>query len=315
VAARGIDVTAVDHVINFELPESPELLQHRIGRTGRMGRTGSAITLLGAEDHDKWRQLMRGFGKQIPRQPWPGAHRTGATPRIIVHTPPTSSAPVAPRRSERPTAIDAGPRRESDRRPQRTSDPERAIRPAANGAREHRRTGFDRPARSGSDSRDRRSPRRDNPSAPASSGQRRSSSISVVSDMIRERRPDAHSQDRPSTNCAAASPVLRGSFQIGDLIDQEKFAFRSRGVSRHSERREASEFTAPAALRRPAFSTRESRPVAEVEAPQATGQHTAPCSQCGATATLRFAPDLSRPVYCDSCFSERRKQHRRAGGR
>ena len=57
VAARGIDVTAVDHVINFELPESSELLQHRIGRTGRMGKAGSAITLLSDEDADKWRQL------------------------------------------------------------------------------------------------------------------------------------------------------------------------------------------------------------------------------------------------------------------
>jgi transcription termination factor Rho len=36
--------------------------------------------------------------------------------------------------------------------------------------------------------------------------------------------------------------------------------------------------------------------------------HTAPCSSCGKTATLRFAPDLSRPVYCDNCFRERRRR-------
>ena len=50
VAARGLDVTHVAQVINIELPESPELLTHRIGRTGRMGRQGQAITLLGPED-------------------------------------------------------------------------------------------------------------------------------------------------------------------------------------------------------------------------------------------------------------------------
>ena len=315
VAARGIDVTAVDHVINFELPESPELLQHRIGRTGRMDRAGSAITLLGAEDHDKWRQLMRGFGKQIPRQPWPGAHRTGATPRIIVHTPQANQAPVAPRETTRPAAVDVGPRRQSDRRPQRSPESERPVRPAANGSRDHRRTDSDRPARSGHDSRDRRDGRRDNQPAPAPVGQRRNSSISVVSDMIRERRPDGQSQVRSSASGGAASPVLRGSFQIGDLIDQEKFSFRSRGVSRHSERRETSELNSAPAMRRPAFSTRETTPAGEVEAPRGNGQHTAPCSECGATATLRFAPDLSRPVYCDSCFAERRKQNRRAGSR
>ena len=50
VAARGLDVSHVAQVINIELPESPELLTHRIGRTGRMGRQGQAITLLGPED-------------------------------------------------------------------------------------------------------------------------------------------------------------------------------------------------------------------------------------------------------------------------
>ncbi len=65
VAARGLDVTHVEQVINFELPESSELLTHRVGRTGRMGRQGIAITLLGAEDDAKWRQLERGLGRQI----------------------------------------------------------------------------------------------------------------------------------------------------------------------------------------------------------------------------------------------------------
>jgi ATP-dependent RNA helicase DeaD len=73
VAARGLDVTHVAQVINMELPESPDLLTHRIGRTGRMGRQGRAITLLGAEDGPKWRQIERGLGKRIPRAPWRGA--------------------------------------------------------------------------------------------------------------------------------------------------------------------------------------------------------------------------------------------------
>lgn len=73
VAARGLDISHVGLVINAELPESSELLTHRIGRTGRMGREGQAITLLGPEDAAKWRQIERGLGKQIQRKPWPGS--------------------------------------------------------------------------------------------------------------------------------------------------------------------------------------------------------------------------------------------------
>jgi ATP-dependent RNA helicase DeaD len=46
VAARGLDIAGIDQVINYELPESSDLFTHRIGRTGRMGRQGKAITLL-----------------------------------------------------------------------------------------------------------------------------------------------------------------------------------------------------------------------------------------------------------------------------
>lgn len=73
VAARGLDVSHVEQVINLELPESPELLTHRIGRTGRMGRQGQAITLLGPEDSTKWRRLERGFTRPFTRVPWRGA--------------------------------------------------------------------------------------------------------------------------------------------------------------------------------------------------------------------------------------------------
>ncbi len=59
VAARGLDIADVSLVINVDLPESSELLTHRIGRTGRMDREGMAITLLGSDDSGKWRKLKR----------------------------------------------------------------------------------------------------------------------------------------------------------------------------------------------------------------------------------------------------------------
>jgi ATP-dependent RNA helicase DeaD len=52
VAARGLDVPEVSHVVNFDIPEESEAYVHRIGRTGRMGRAGKAITFVAEWDHD-----------------------------------------------------------------------------------------------------------------------------------------------------------------------------------------------------------------------------------------------------------------------
>jgi ATP-dependent RNA helicase DeaD len=67
VAARGLDVLHIGRVINFELPETSELFTHRVGRTGRMGRSGQAITIIGAADLPKWREIERGLGKTLTR--------------------------------------------------------------------------------------------------------------------------------------------------------------------------------------------------------------------------------------------------------
>ena len=57
VAARGIDVDDVTHVINFQTPDDPMTYVHRIGRTGRAGRTGTAITLVGYDETRKWEAI------------------------------------------------------------------------------------------------------------------------------------------------------------------------------------------------------------------------------------------------------------------
>jgi ATP-dependent RNA helicase DeaD len=70
VAARGLDVRGIEQVINFDVPESSELLTHRLGRTGRMGRHGSAVTLLTPSDMGKWRGIERQLGIKIRRERW-----------------------------------------------------------------------------------------------------------------------------------------------------------------------------------------------------------------------------------------------------
>jgi ATP-dependent RNA helicase RhlE len=59
IAARGLDVDAISHVVNFDLPEVPEIYIHRIGRTGRAGATGIATSFVGREERDLLRQIER----------------------------------------------------------------------------------------------------------------------------------------------------------------------------------------------------------------------------------------------------------------
>lgn len=68
VAARGLDIQGIYQVINYELPESSELFTHRIGRTGRMGRQGKAITLLAPGDIPKWRRMAHNLGQVVAMQ-------------------------------------------------------------------------------------------------------------------------------------------------------------------------------------------------------------------------------------------------------
>jgi ATP-dependent RNA helicase RhlE len=67
IAARGIDVTALGHVINFDVPAAPEDYIHRVGRTARAELTGSAFTLVAPEDEPSIREIERGIGKRLPR--------------------------------------------------------------------------------------------------------------------------------------------------------------------------------------------------------------------------------------------------------
>jgi ATP-dependent RNA helicase RhlE len=71
VAARGLDVEGISHVFNFDLPVEPEAYVHRIGRTGRAGATGIALSFCDVEERNALRHIERITGKRIPVKPVP----------------------------------------------------------------------------------------------------------------------------------------------------------------------------------------------------------------------------------------------------
>jgi ATP-dependent RNA helicase RhlE len=104
IAARGIDVEKVSHVINFDVPNTPDAYTHRIGRTGRAERSGKAYTFASREDHEAVRAIERRLGQPIARRQVPsglvGAKL--APPQAMVSTRP-SDGPRAHHRAGPPS--------------------------------------------------------------------------------------------------------------------------------------------------------------------------------------------------------------------
>ncbi|TNU76013.1 DEAD/DEAH box helicase [Miniimonas arenae] len=69
VAARGIDVDDVTHVVNYQCPEDAKIYLHRVGRTGRAGNTGTAVTFVDWDDVPKWALIDRDLGLDTPNPP------------------------------------------------------------------------------------------------------------------------------------------------------------------------------------------------------------------------------------------------------
>ena len=89
VAARGIDIGGLSHVFNFDVPHHAEDYVHRLGRTGRAGKTGAAFTLAGPEDRLAVEAIEKLTGHPIPiiTVPGPGRGRVGGNRRQAPQQP------------------------------------------------------------------------------------------------------------------------------------------------------------------------------------------------------------------------------------
>lgn len=99
IAARGLDISGVTHVINYRVPENPEDYVHRIGRTGRAQTEGDAFTILGADELDFAKAVENYIGQKIERRKLDGFD--------YIYTAILDDSPPRPIRSKRPS----GPKR------------------------------------------------------------------------------------------------------------------------------------------------------------------------------------------------------------
>jgi ATP-dependent RNA helicase RhlE len=114
IAARGIDVDGISHVINYDIPHYAEDYVHRIGRTGRAGAEGDAVTFVSPDDADHHRKIERYTGRQFPVKPYPGF---------------TAKPAAAPQPQEQGARRHEGHERQS-RQPLTSENPRHAARPA-----------------------------------------------------------------------------------------------------------------------------------------------------------------------------------------
>jgi ATP-dependent RNA helicase RhlE len=78
IAARGLDIESVSHVVNYDIPNIPETYVHRIGRTGRAGASGSAVSFCGPDEHGNLADIQRLIKQKIPVVGTPAGLPTGA---------------------------------------------------------------------------------------------------------------------------------------------------------------------------------------------------------------------------------------------
>jgi ATP-dependent RNA helicase RhlE len=97
IAARGIDVTALGHVVNFDVPLVPEDYIHRVGRTARAETTGSAFTLMAPEEEGNIRGIEKAINSRLPRVTLPDFDY-----QARAQAPPLDQRPPRPQGSRRP---------------------------------------------------------------------------------------------------------------------------------------------------------------------------------------------------------------------
>jgi ATP-dependent RNA helicase DeaD len=98
LASRGLDVSAVTHIVNYDIPQDPEVYVHRIGRTARMGAAGKAITFVRREEGDELTRIEQLINKELSRLNVDGFEPSPPPAEFPSAPPPPAAVAVAPPR-------------------------------------------------------------------------------------------------------------------------------------------------------------------------------------------------------------------------
>jgi ATP-dependent RNA helicase RhlE len=140
IAARGIDVEALGHVVNFDVPPAAEDYIHRVGRTARAEATGDAFTLVSPEEEGELRSIERALGKRLPRVIVPDFdYKARPATRFEVPLAERIAAIRAKKAEDRARSQAKAARRSTQSTGERTGQP--SSRPGRNGHRNRPRNG------------------------------------------------------------------------------------------------------------------------------------------------------------------------------
>ena len=211
VAARGIDIDDVTHVINYQCPEDEKTYVHRIGRTGRAGRTGIAITLVDWDDIPRWQLIDKALGLNMPDP----VETYSSSPHLFeeLGIPAGTTGRVhkqAPARSAESEPAERRPREDREEtasRPKRNRVRRRTVRGKASDG--------DTAAASGADATEPKASNGQQKDPQAEGASERAGSDAPASPARRRRRRrgngaaghDTASQDAPNADTVAASPA------------------------------------------------------------------------------------------------------------
>jgi ATP-dependent RNA helicase RhlE len=96
IAARGLDIEDITHVINYDVPQTAEDYVHRIGRTARAQAVGDAFTLVAFEESATMQEIEKALGQALPRVMRPDFDYGPMTPRVLPAAAPSAAAPPPP---------------------------------------------------------------------------------------------------------------------------------------------------------------------------------------------------------------------------
>jgi len=136
IAARGIDIDQLPHVVNYDLPNIPEDYVHRIGRTGRAGSTGQAVSLVCVDEHIMLRDIERLIKRELPKEVIAGFEPDpNARPQAIQLRSGGGGRGQSPSRGAAPSRAAPGARSQGPGKPHGGQPPGRSSAPRRSGGR------------------------------------------------------------------------------------------------------------------------------------------------------------------------------------